>query len=83
MTGDLQMQAGGIRTLFLGEEPLSIVSWSCSPVSVLCCVTFHPLCGFTKYTAVVAALSPTSAMGMSAIGPGASQALCSQGQQNL
>lgn len=61
------MQAGGIRTLFLGEEPLSILPWSCSPVSALCCVTFHPSCGFTKCTAVVAALSPTSAKGMPAI----------------
>ena len=32
------MQAGGIRTPFLGEEPLSILPWSCSPVSALCCV---------------------------------------------
>lgn len=63
--------------LFLDERPLSIVPWSCSPECALR-VTFHPSCGFIKYTALVAALSPTSAMGMPVISPGASQAQRSQ-----
>ena len=54
---------------------------SYSLVSVLCCVTFHLLCGLTKYTIVGTALDPTSTVRMSAIGPSVPQALFSQGHQ--
>ena len=50
-------------------------------MSVLFFVTFHPLCGLTKYTVVGTALGPTSVVGMLAVGPGASQTLFSQGHQ--
>lgn len=48
---------------------------SCSLVSVLCCVTFHLLCGLTKYTIVGIALGPTLTVHMPAIGPGDSLVL--------
>ena len=51
-------------------------------MSVLCFVTFHPLCRLTKYTVVGIALGPTSFVGVLAIGPGASQALFSPGHQD-
>ena len=51
-------------------------------MGVLCCVTFHPLCELSDYTAVGTALSPTLTMGMPAIGPGVSQALFSPGHQH-
>ena len=54
---------------------------SCSLVSVLCCVTFHLLCGLTKYTIVGTALDPTSTVRMSAIGCSIPQALFSQDHQ--
>ena len=57
--------------LALGEKPLSIPLLECSPVSVFCCVTFHLLCGLTKYTIVATA--------MLAVGLGVSQALFSPG----
>ena len=55
--------------------------WSCSLVSVLCCVTFHLLCGLTKYAIVGIALDPTSVVRMLTIGPSVPQALFSQGHQ--
>ena len=50
-------------------------------MSVLCCVTFHPLCGLTSYSVVGTALSPTLTMGMLAVGPGVSHVLFSPGHQ--
>ena len=60
--------------LALGEKPLSIPLLECSPVSVFCCVTFHLLCGLTKYTIVATA--------MLAVGLGVSQALFSPAHQH-
>ena len=51
-------------------------------MSVLCCVTFHPLCWLTNYTIVGTALSPTLTVGMPAIGPSVSQELFSPGHQH-
>ena len=39
-------------------------------MGMLCFVSFHPLCGLTKYTAVGTALSPTLTMVMPATDPG-------------
>ena len=60
---------------------LVLLRWSCSPVSVLCGVTWHLLCRFTKYTVVSIALGSSSTMGMMAVGPGLPRALFSQGRQ--
>ena len=49
---------------------------------VLCCVTFHPLCELSDYTAVGTALNHTLSMGMPAIDPGVSQMLFSPGHQH-
>lgn len=54
--------------------------WSCSPVSVLYCVTFHPLCGFTEYTVIGTVMLAIGTV-MLAIGPGILQALFSPGNQ--
>ena len=51
-------------------------------MNVLCCATYHPLHGLTKYTVVGTALSLTLTVGMLAIGPGDSQALFSPGHQH-
>ena len=51
-------------------------------MSVLCCVTFHPLCGLTKYTVVGTALGPTSTVGMLVIVPGVSQMSFLPGHQH-
>ena len=51
--------------------------WSCPPGNVLCGITCHPLCGLTTYTVVGIALSPTSIVGMQAIGPRVPQVHCS------
>ena len=50
-------------------------------MGVLCCVTFHPLCELSDYTAVGTAYGPTLTMGMLAIGPGVSQTYFSPGHQ--
>ena len=49
---------------------------------MLSCVPFHPLCRLTKCTVVGTALSPTSTVGILAVGPGVSQALFSPGHQH-
>lgn len=64
---------GGHRVLFL---------WSCSPVGVLHCVTFHPLCELSDYTDVGPALSPTLTVGVMATGPGVSLMLLSPCHQS-
>ena len=51
-------------------------------MSVLCYVTFHPLCWLTNYAVVGTALSPTLTMGMLATCPGVSQVLFSLGYQH-
>ena len=56
-------------------------SQSCSPMSVLCCVTCHLFCHLTKYTVAGTALGPISTLGMPATGPGAPRALFPQDHQ--
>ena len=51
-------------------------------MSMLCCVTFHPLCELTGYSVVGTALGPTLTMGLTAIGRSVSQALFSPGHQH-
>lgn len=51
-------------------------------MSVLCCVTFHPLSVLISYSAVVTALDPILTVGMLAIGPGASWVLFLPGHQH-
>lgn len=70
-----------MEALSLGEEQMNISSPEISPLSVLCCVTFHPFCKLTRDIFVGTALSTISIMGMLAVGPGASQGLFSQGYQ--
>ena len=48
---------------------------------MLCCVTFHLLCGLANYTVVGTAFSPTLTVDMPAVGPGVSQVLFSPGHQ--
>ena len=55
---------------------------SCSPVSMLCCATFHPLCELTSYSVVGTALGPTLNVDIPVIGPGISQTLFSPGPQH-
>lgn len=74
-------KVGRITTLSQGEEPLGIYHWSCSPVRVLCHVTFHSLCGLTKFTVVCTALGLPLTMDMLVIARGVSQALFSYGHQ--
>ena len=69
---------------FLMLRKLSIIRpvllWGCSPVGMLCCVPYCPLCEFTNYTIVGAALSPILlTLGMWANGSGDSQVLFSPG----
>ena len=70
-----------MEAISLGEEQMDISSPEISPVSVLCCVTFQPLCKLTRDIFVGTACSTISIMGMLAVRPGASQGLFSQGYQ--
>ena len=67
----------GSNYIFQNKRKCSEMSGVC----VLCCVTFHLLCGLTKYTVIGTTLCPTSTMDILAVGPGASQALFSQSHQ--
>lgn len=66
---DLWDEVSWIGALPLGRKPLSIFFYSCSPMNVLCCVPFHPLCGLTKYTLVGTSLGPAVTVDMLGIGP--------------
>lgn len=77
---DLWDGVSWIGALPLGRKPLSIFC-RCSPVNVLCCIPFHPLCGLTKSTVVGTGLDATLAWSMLETGPAASQVLFSPGLQ--
>jgi len=51
-------------------------------VSVLCCLTFHPLCKLSGYTDSQTALGLTLIMDIPVIGPGVSQTLLLPGHKN-
>lgn len=78
---DLWDEVSWIGALPLGRKPLSIFFYSCSPMNVLCCVPFHPLCGLTKSTVVGTVLDATLTWSMLETGPAASQVLFSPGLQ--
>ena len=51
-------------------------------MSVLCCLTFHPLCKLSGYTDSQTALGLTLIMDIPVIGPGVSQTLLLPGHKN-
>lgn len=69
------------EALPLGEKPLCIPSLELFPGEHALLCHLSPIVQAHRYTNIGTALSPTSTVGMTAIGPGVSQVLFSQGHQ--